>query len=134
MVTGTGENGVVGLLEAGGAPETPPEVPDAPPLRKRYVWADIPEYEGWKVRLWTNFPTRIFQEIQSGDTARMESVLRAIVVEHNRWRDHDGTPFPPAAAPDFYQAIPTEVVAILLVVIQQEITRLPNSLRATRPA
>lgn len=126
-------------LENGVAlPSTPPaagggEHMERPRIKRREGWADFPEeYEGFKVKLWLNFPSGLLDDLRSGEQARAETALRRIVLEHNGWCDEEGMPYPAAGDPGFWEAIPTEVAAIVMALIQMKATELPNSLLVAR--
>lgn len=89
-------------------------------------------YPGFRATLWVNFTRRVAQGIESGDQETAAEALRQIVVSHNGWCDEDGTPFPDAQAPDFYDAIPTHLAACLVAAIRRAVTALPNSQPPTR--
>jgi len=104
-----------------------------PRVRRREVWADLPSeaaesYPDFRMKLWANFKRSLLDEINSGDNDRVSAALCRIVLEHNGWYDEDGQPYPPASTAAFWDAIPTELAALIVIVIQREATRLPNSL------
>lgn len=109
--------------------------PDAPPQVKKTRWVAIPEYEGWAIRMWTNFPTRVFVDMGEAKTSEdMAAILGKVLLEHNNWKDDEGMPYPPPSEAGFYEQLPPELLAILMVVVKEEAVRLPNSLLATRGA
>ena len=107
-----------------------------PRVHRREVWADLPveaaeSYPDFRVKLWANFRRSLLDEITSGDNDRVSIALRRIVLEHNGWCDEDGQPYPSASDAAFWDAIPTELATLIVIVIQREATRLPNSLLRT---
>lgn len=102
-------------------------VPSAPPRRE--AWADLPkEYPGFRFRMWLNAPQRLWSDVMSGDEDAVRAALTKIVLEHNGWVDSDGQPYPALPDPEFWEAIPTELLAVMLAVAQLEIIKLPKSL------
>lgn len=100
-----------------------------PQIRRRESWVELPqEYEGFKVRIWVNAPTRVWNELTGGDEEETQAALREIVLEHNGWRDFEGNAYPPARDQKFWEEIPTELAACILMAAQAEIQRLPNSI------
>ena len=65
--------------------------------------------------------------------ARHETeLLRAfqmLVVSHNGWLNFDGEPFPPPNQKSFFDEIPSELLACMLVALQDAEKKLPGSLR-----
>ena len=114
-----------------------------PQIKRRESWVELPdEYEGFKFKMWVNAPARIWRDLdpsaQNGsDEAEAregiaQAALRLIVLEHNGWRDFDGELFPPADDPAFWEAIPTELGACVLVAARVEMGKLPNSMAPQR--
>ena len=112
-----------------------------PQIKRRETWVDLPdEYEGFKFKVWVNAPARVWNELNpatSDETsdedaaareATAQAALRQIVLEHNGWLDFDGQPFPPADDPAFWETIPTELAACVLVAARVEMGKLPNSI------
>lgn len=103
-------------------------------IPRREVWIDLPEeYAGLRVKVWVNFPRALLLELQSSDNDRLAAALGKIVLEHNDWADSDGVALPEPANAAFWQLIPDELAGVILVLLNQELGRLPNSLRAMRP-
>lgn len=122
-----------GTLLSTEAPAAPASSGTGPRIRRREGWVDFPpEYEGFRVKLWYNFPSKLLDDLRSGEQDVTEAALRRIVLEHNGWCDEEGKPYPAAGDEGFWEAIPTEVAAIVLALIQMEATKLPNSLLAAR--
>lgn len=108
-------------------------VKQAPRIRRRETWVPLPgEYDGFEVRVWVNAPSRLWNQLTEGDEQDALDALQEIVLEHNGWLDFEGEPYPPASDPAFWEAIPTELAAVVLAAAQQEIQRLPNSMRPRR--
>jgi hypothetical protein len=104
-----------------------------PQIAQRFAWADLPQdaYPGFRVQIWTNFPPRLGREIASGDQEQIAGALSQIVVAHNGWIDFDGEPYPPASDPQFWNAIPNELAAVVINLVGIEIPKLAASLAAT---
>jgi hypothetical protein len=108
-------------------------VPAGLRIPRREVWADLPEeYAGFRVKLWINYPRRLQDDLRSGDTERVSAALSQLVLEHNGWQDEDGTPLPPTTDPTFWQAIPDELAAVVIITVNREAQRLPNSLASRK--
>src|SRR5262245_54143445 len=105
---------------------------DGPRVQRREDWVELPEpYAGFRFKLWMTAPTRVWMTIGAGgDDA--EAALRSVVLAHNGWRDEDGAPFPPADSTAFWEAIPTELAALVLRAAQLELGRLGEALGASR--
>lgn len=109
-------------------PATAPHANGAGPrMPKHYQWVDVPEYEGFKVRVWTNAPYRILLDLDSGDIARIKSAISHALVETNDWCDYDGDPLPePADADAFFEKVPMELLAMALRAFRTSGSVLPN--------
>lgn len=119
----------------GHATDAPPAPTAGPRIPRREAWLDMPgEYgqAGFKARVWLNYPQRLAQELASEDQERIKAALTLMVLEHNGWCDEDGTPFPPATDPAFWDAIPNELAGCVVGALMAEVTKLPNSLQPTR--
>ncbi len=127
---------------ATGTPLTEPTVttngpgtlaPAGPQVRKRLEWTDLPDeaqesYPGFRVRIWANYRRSLTAEIGSGDADRLRNALVQIIVEHNGWLNDEGQPYSPASDPRFWDEIPDELAAVLIVLVRRASTKLPNSL------
>jgi hypothetical protein len=113
-------------------PVAAPPPAEGPRVRRREDWVELPEpYAGFRFRLWMTAPTRVWMTIGAGgDDA--EAALRSVILGHNGWADEDGTPFPPADSTAFWEAIPTELAALVLRAAQVELGRLGEALAASR--
>ncbi len=101
----------------------------SPQIKRREAWIKLPdEYEGFEIRAWINAPIRLWNAVESGDGSEMQTALTEIVLEHNGWLDFDGKLYPPANTESFWDEIPTELAACVLRVVQNEVSKLPNSL------
>jgi len=106
-----------------------------PQIRRREAWVELPEeYAGFKFKVWLNAPSRLWVAIGGADNdeAGAEGALRQIVLEHNGWRDFDGEVYPQPDKSAFWEDIPTELAACILIATQQEMGKLPNSLAPQR--
>lgn len=102
-----------------------------PRLPRREVWVDLPdEYPGFQVQFWVNYPRRLNDDLRSGDDGRILSALQQVVVGHNGWCDGDGAPFPPGSSKEFWDAIPDELAATLIILLMEQVGKLAASLRA----
>jgi len=120
---------------------------EATRIPRREDWIDLPdEYgeAGMQVRLWLNYPVHLKQDLFGGDDQKTKAALRQIVLEHNGWTDFGGNPYPPCdqaevpaaddqpAVPGFWEAIPDELAAAILVLVRIEAGKLAVSL-VSRP-
>ncbi len=105
-----------------------------PRLPRREAWVDVPEYEGFRVRLWTNYPRRVLDQLASQEPEEVLTALRTVVLEHNGWLDFDGQPFPPASEALFWEQIPDELAGALLVMARLEAGKLAIALIPKRKA
>lgn len=105
----------------------------APQIKRREAWVALPaEYDGFEVKVWLNAPSRLWTALGGGDEADTKEALTTLVMEHNGWLDYDGNEYPPANTPEFWDEIPTELAACVLVAAQAEMQRLPNSMAPVR--
>jgi hypothetical protein len=114
-------------------PRSAASVPSTGPrLQQRYEWLALAAepYSGFRVRLWTNYPPALAKEVYSGDTERTLAALLQIVVEHNGWQDHTGTPYPAAGTRAFWDAIPNELFRLILLAIDAAPGLLAGALNA----
>lgn len=120
-------------------PMVPPSngVPIAagPQIMRRELWVDVApeEYPDFKAKIWINYPRRLIDDLNQPDDADLrKQALSKMVVAHNGWLDYDGTPFPPADNPTFWDAIPDELAAALIALVNREAGKLAFTL-TTRP-
>lgn len=108
--------------------------PSGPRLTRREVWVEIgEEYEGFKAKLWVNYPRRLIDDLnQSEDIDLRKRALGQMVVAHNGWVDYDGSEFPPASESAFWDAIPDELAAALIALVNREAGKLAVSLSQRR--
>ena len=103
-----------------------------PQIKRREAWVELPdEYEGFRVRVWVNAPAKLWGELDADDEAATRGALSQLILEHNGWLDFEGQPFSPASDPAFWDEIPTELAACLIMAAQAEMRKLPNSLAPT---
>ena len=108
------------------------QAPRGPQIQRREAWVDLPaEYQGFKVRIWVNAPTKYWNDVTGDDEVLRLDALKRIVLEHNSWLDFDGEPYPPSSDVDFWEEIPTELAVCVIAAVQAEMQRLPNSMIAT---
>lgn len=101
-------------------------------IQRREAWAELPEeYAGFEVRVWINAPAKLWSALTGEDDDTM-AALKQLVLAHNGWLDFDGEPYPPASDEVFWEEIPTELAACILVATQQEMQKLPNSMAPQR--
>ncbi|MCP4415962.1 MAG: hypothetical protein GY805_05025 [Chloroflexi bacterium] len=105
-----------------------------PQIKRREVWVDLPdEYEGFRFKLWVNAPTKIWNTITSGaDEETIQGSLRQLILEHNGWLNFDGLSYSAPNTAEFWEEIPTELAACLVVASQAEMQMLPNSIASRR--
>jgi hypothetical protein len=120
--------------DAGSNGTVPPAmIPMGPVAPHRTRWVDIPEYPGFKMRVWVNYTQAKFNDIFASDDDTSSAASREIFIEHNGWRQEDGTPFPPMSEPlKFWDACSNELAALLIGVLRDEAAKLPNSLLRPR--
>lgn len=129
----------------------PSPYPAGPRIPRREMWMDLPgEYGevGMRVRIWVNYPRSIQNNLMSSDEKLTKAALLQIVLEHNGWTDFDGEPFPAASdagevctaehpegepcpgviRPGFWEAIPDELAAAVIVLARLESGKLATSL------
>lgn len=109
-----------------------PEIASSGPrLPRREQWIDLPEqyYPGFRVKVWVNYPRRLNDELRSDEEPRVMAALHQIVLEHNGWRDTDGTPYPPATGDEFWHVIDNELAAVVIVLVNEQVGKLALSLR-----
>lgn len=100
-------------------------------LPKITAWLDLPgEYDGLRVRVWVNCPNRLLGELTSGDNDRVRAALCRMILEHNAWADDDGEPLPSPTGAAFWDAIPTELAALMIATYVREVADRPQSLIA----
>ena len=131
----------------------PPAGP-GPRLARREVWVDVPEYDGFKVKLWINYPQHwdqdmlginfrpqpdhdgvTIQDLRAWSDEREASQREAygrVVLEHNGWLDFEGNPLPQPQDPRFWELIPTELAAVVVALQKQASAELPNSIQPRR--
>lgn len=138
-------NGVAGALAA---PPSPSKL-TAPRIER---WVDVPDYPGYQVRLWVNYPRALKSafspldpdevEKLEGDEldrfvaerkAQVEQALAAIVLEHNGWPDEEGNALPPPQTQGFWDDMPDQhLMNVVLSLAVNAPSQLPNSLLPTR--
>ena len=102
-------------------------------LPRREIWLDVPEYEAFKIKVWANYPERVRKGLWSDDTAELQAALLEVVREHNGWGDEEGNPYPAAGTAEFWDALPNELAATVIVLARHEAPRvLPFSLASKR--
>lgn len=109
-----------------------------PRIMRREKWLELPEeYAGFSFKVWVNAPAKHWAAVgraaqDDGDEAEAREALRHIILEHNGWLDFDGNPYPQPDQDGFWEEIPTELAACMIVAVQVEQTKLPNSLAPKR--
>lgn len=107
--------------------------PAGPRVQRREAWVNLPDaYAGFRMRIWVNAPSRIWDQISSEERATIVNGLQAVILEHNGWLDFDGEPYPPPSAPSFWDAIPTELLGVMITAAQIELGKLPKSMAPQR--
>lgn len=114
-----------------------------PQVKRREVWIELPdEYAGFRFKAWVNAPSKLWtqlgatapewaepEERERVEDARFEAMNR-LVLEHNGWLDFEGEAYPATTEAEFWEAIPTELAACILVALQAEMQKLPNSIQS----
>jgi hypothetical protein len=110
------------------------ELAAGPQIQRREVWVELPqaEYPGFQFQFWVNAPTRLWRDMVSGHEERGLAAAKTLVVGHNGWRDYDGAEYPPPAEAAFWDAIPNELLACMIMAMRLEMQRLPNSMAPLR--
>lgn len=114
-----------------------------PPRIER--WLDVPDYPGYRVRLWINHPRHLrsafeppaegiedlegdaLQEYIAERKVLIEGALAAIVIEHNGWPDEDGNVLPQATDPTIWDRMDQHLANIVMRLAVQAPSQLPNS-------
>ena len=86
------------------------------------------------LRVWVEEITRWTRERE----AAMREALGRVVLEHNGWRDYDppvgtGLVLPQPQSPDFWEAIPQELMDAVLALRQERVQALPLAIRNSTP-
>ena len=109
------------------------QIGSAPQIQRREAWVDLPdEYEGFRVKVWLNAPSKMWLELGSGNEKRAMVSAKKLVMEHNGWLDFEGNEYPATTEDAFWEEIPTELAACILAAIQLEMQKLPNSMAPRR--
>jgi hypothetical protein len=144
-VTDQSKNGIVSSEHAAGIPSKL----TAPRIER---WVDVDDYPGYRVKLWVNYPRHLksaFEPLDPDEVeslegedlerfiaerkAKVEEALAAIVLEHNGWPDEAGNVLPPPQAAGFWDAIPDQHLAnVVLRLAVNAPSQLPNSRQPTR--
>jgi hypothetical protein len=107
---------------------------------KKTAWMDMPDdYSGMKIRVWVNYPNDFDQEISSRDPDKLRNIVKQIFLEHNGWVTPDEVeaaarenrtprPMPQPTTDEFWQLIPNELAGAVLLLLNRETMKLPNSL------
>lgn len=119
---------------------SPQQVEMAPKWGKRVSWLDLPEtadspYKGLKIRVWTNYPNKLDQDMANRQDQQLaRDAMKKIFLEHNNWPDPDDEEkvLAPPTTDEFWEKIPNDLAGALIVVLQTEATRYPNSLMPNR--
>jgi hypothetical protein len=120
----------VSKQSANGRAEMPPSPGTKSPLTPPRVerWADVPDYPGYRVKLWINHPRRLRdafappegiddlagEELEGYVAERkagIEQALAAIVLEHNGWPDSNGDVMPQPSMPGFWDDLEDQHLA-----------------------
>ncbi len=102
---------------------------NGPQIKRREATIKLPEeYEGFEVTAWVNAPAKLWNNLTSNEETLAREAMSKLVISHNGWLDFEGQPYPPANTPAFWEEIPTELAATILVALQVEMQKLPNSI------
>lgn len=118
-----------------------------PPRIER--WLDVPDYPGYRVKLWINYPRHLKSafdppeglEDLEGEAlesyiaerkAAIEGALAAIVLGHNGWPDEDGNVLPQPSDPTMWELADQHLANVVMTLAYKAPSQLPNSLTPTR--
>lgn len=96
------------------------------PRRTREV--PVPEYQGFTLTLWVNYPQTVYDTMVSGENKESLEAAGKIFIANNGWCDDVGVPYPPMNTDEFWKAIPNELAGTMLALARREANELPNSL------
>ena len=98
---------------------------------KREEWLVLSgPYAGLSFKAWINYPSVLKRALNSEDNDVAREAFAKIISAHNGWTDEEGKEIPqPSAAPDFWDAISNELIAVMATLIQVEGRKYPTSLR-----
>jgi hypothetical protein len=99
-----------------------------PRIQRREVWADLPEdgYAGFRVKIWVNYPVKFDVDVATGEGPRVLAACKQIVLEHNGWLDFEGKLYPSPQTDEFWEAIPTELGAVIIATVNAQKIVLPK--------
>ena len=105
-----------------------------PQIKRRTAWIDLPkEYEGFKFEVWLNAPTHHWTDLMGGtDEEVILSAVKTIFLQHNGWLDFDGNPYPQTTTNKFWEQIPNELMALMIIEAQNASGNLAASRLRTR--
>lgn len=107
---------------------------------KKTTWMELPgEYAGMKVQVWVNYPSDFDTQIGSRDNDNIRNACKRIFLAHNSWVSpeeaeaaaREGRPPVPLSPPttdEFWEQIPNELAASMLLLLNRETLKLPKSL------
>lgn len=111
-------------------PLTPVPEPAGPRAPRILDWVEIPDYPGFRAKVWVNYPDRLKREAASGDEQRSLAALQQILLDHNGWLDDEGRPYPPASDPAFWDEIGLHLAVRIQRAIQGKVLEAPTSATA----
>jgi hypothetical protein len=138
-------------------PTAPSDAPGPSPLQRPRIerWVDVPDYPGYRVKLWINYDRRLAEalnaplpdppaedatadeqtaydaQVQARGEA-MEAAVKQIVLGHNGWPDEDGNVLPQPQDEAFWERLDQHLAAVLAVLILTEPGKPPASMLPRR--
>ena len=107
---------------------------------RKSTWMEMPdEYAGMKVRVWVNYPNDFDNQMSSKDSKIIRDAAKQIFLEHNGWvtpeeyelaqkENRTPRPMPQPTTDEFWELVPNELAGALLLLLNRETLKLPNSL------
>lgn len=131
LTDGASRNGATDVVALAPSPPPMPPAPEGPREPRLEDWVDIVNCPGLKARLWLNPPHSVRMDLKAEDGAKVQAALRRVVLEHNGWCDTDGSAYPPADDPDFWDALSQPLAVATIVTAWQEVGKPRNFPRPT---
>lgn len=107
---------------------SPPGPDGRPRAPRREVEVEIDGWPDFRCWIWSSYPPHVLAELRSDDEARVRAAMASAFVSHNGWSTEDGTPYPAADDPAFWDVVPQELAVLLARAVLEAPTHYPNSL------
>lgn len=88
-------------------------------------------YQGMTFRIQADYPSRVGNDLRSGDQERLRKALQYIVLQHNGWRDREGM-LPSPDTDEFWDRLSETVMVAMLRAIGEEVGKVYSSLGLRR--